>query len=227
MSHAEPAHLIEQQPLIRALRAANVCFTRIYHRLRVITPCPLPPKGPAIMVCNHISGLDPAMLQSLTRRLIVWMTAREFVERAELAWLFRAIRAIPVSRDKPDLSAMRQALRALEAGQVLGIFPEGGISDSRQLLPFQPGAALLAQRSGVPVFPAAIEGTQRGHEIREAYLIPQQAVVAFGPPLPLDASLSVEQATQQVRSAVERVRQSLIRLPLEKNSNKINILPGK
>jgi 1-acyl-sn-glycerol-3-phosphate acyltransferase len=230
MPRTEPGHVVERQFRIRVLRAVNVCFTRIYHRVQVLAPCPLPRRGPAILVCNHISGLDPVMLQALTPRLIVWMTAREYCGQRGLAWLFRTVRAIAVKRGEPDLSATRQALRALGAGHVLGIFPEGHIADSRELLPFQTGAALLAARTGVPIYPAAIEGSQRGHEMLGAYLIPQRAVVTFGPPLRLGGSDGgqppAEQGTELIRSAVEQLRQHLIQRAFEKNMNKINTVAG-
>src|SRR4051812_46273398 len=65
---------------LRILRVVNTCFARHFHHLEVLSPCPLPPTGPAILVCNHISGLDPVLIQSASKRLIVWMMAREYYE---------------------------------------------------------------------------------------------------------------------------------------------------
>src|SRR4051812_2755065 len=59
----------ENRPIIRLLQAADVCFTRIYHRLYVRAPQQLPRRGPAILVCNHVSGLDPLLIQSVCPRL--------------------------------------------------------------------------------------------------------------------------------------------------------------
>ena len=153
---------VEHRPIVRLLQAANICFARIYHRVDVISPCRLPRHGPAILVCNHISGLDPVMIQSVCPRLIVWMMAREYYEQPALNWIFKQILAIPVSRSGQDLSATRQAMRALRNGHVLGVFPEGRLEEQNELLPFQTGAAVLAEKTGAPVYPAHIEGTARG-----------------------------------------------------------------
>src|SRR5207249_2405149 len=129
----------ESRPVIRLLHAIDVCFARIYHRLTIHSPCKLPRDGPAIVVCNHTSGLDPILIQSACPRLITWMMAREWYEMRGLNWVFKTVGAIPVDRSGRDLTATRAALRALEAGQILGVFPEGRIESTRELLPFQTG----------------------------------------------------------------------------------------
>ena len=66
---------------MRALRAWNYLFCRTYHRLTVLAPPQLPPRGPTIVVCNHVGSLDPLLIQSAcARRVIVWMMAKEYYE---------------------------------------------------------------------------------------------------------------------------------------------------
>src|SRR5262245_5989230 len=173
--HSSQAGALETAMSVRALQSFNVCFARIFHNVEVFSPCPLPRTGRAILACNHISGLDPILIQSCTRRVIVWMTAHEYVEQPGLRWIFRRVGAIPVKRGERDMSATRQALRALADGHVLGLFPEGQIETTRELLPFQTGVAVLAARTGTPIYPAAIEGTQRGREMLDAYLHRQKS----------------------------------------------------
>jgi 1-acyl-sn-glycerol-3-phosphate acyltransferase len=102
------------------------------------------------------------------------------------------------------------ALRALEDGRVLGVFPEGRIEPTRDLLPFHTGVAMMAIRSGAPVYPAHIEGTQRGMDMLPAYLHPNEAVLTFGPEVQIDRSgmskQHLESATERIRSAVLRLR---------------------
>lgn len=221
----------EKAVLIRALHGANVCFARIYHRLEVIRPCRLPQSGPAILVCNHISGLDPALIQSLTPRVIVWMMAREYYQMRSLQWFFKLIGAIAVDRGGRDTAAIRQALRALDAGRVLGIFPEGRIEKTCELLPFQTGAAMLAVSRSVPVYPAYLDGSQRGNSVLQAYVKPQHARIAFGDPLDLsgfstkDAELRA--ATNEIQQAVCQLRQIILRQTLEKNPKKYTNLARK
>jgi len=170
---------------LKIAQMLNICFSRIYHRVDILSPLKLPRTGNAIIVCNHTSGLDPLLIQSASRRLIVWMMAKEYYEIHWLAPFFRVIEAIPVDRGRPGLAATRAALRALASGHVLGVFPEGRIETSRELLPFHSGVAALAARSGAPVFPAYLDGTQRGKEMGPAFAFPNRALLRFGGQIPL------------------------------------------
>lgn len=200
----------ENRPIIRLLQAVDICFARIYHRVSVRAPQQLPRDGPAILVCNHISGVDPLLIQSVCPRMISWMVAKEYTLGPGLRWIFEQIGAIPVERSGRDLSSTRRAMRALEAGGVIGVFPEGRIETSRELLPFQTGVALMAVKTGVPVFPAYIDGTQRGREIVEAVLRPCISSIAFGPEVEIDRNSTtkeaLEVATQKIRKAIADLR---------------------
>ncbi len=182
-------------------------FCRVYHGLRIQSPVFLPRRGAAILISNHISGLDPLLLQSTTPRLITWMMAREYYEIAAMGWIFRRSGMIPTSRNGRDMAAMRSALRVLGQGGVVGIFPEGRIETEKRLLPFHLGVALLAMRSGVPVYPACLEGAQRGRSMLAACLLPARAVVRFGAAIHLPKGDPTRQtlveATEQLRQAVQ------------------------
>ena len=200
----------EDRQIIRVLRAVNICFCRIYHRLTVHSPHQLPRSGPAILVCNHVSGLDPLLVQSVCPRVITWMIAREYYEVRGLNWVFKQVGLIPVERTGRDLSATRAAMRVLAHGAVLGVFPEGRIEPTRELLPFQTGVALMAIKTKVPVFPAWVEGTQRGEGVARAVLTPCTASVAFGPAVDFDRSSTsreaLDAATQKIANAVKDLR---------------------
>jgi len=206
--HPSPILRPEDQLDLRLLRAANVLFSRIYHRVQVVSPQHLPRSGAGILVANHISGLDPLLIQSVCPRLIVWMMAREYYEISQLNGIFRAISAIPVDRSGRDMAATRSALRALEKGRILGIFPEGKIEPTRELLPFQTGVALMAARTGVPIYPAYVEGTQRNLTMKQAYLQRQEAVLAFGQPMRLEGRPNLDDATARIQTSVETLRQA-------------------
>ena len=94
----------------------------------------------------------------------------------------------------------------MDAGRVLGIFPEGRIAPPGELLPFQTGVALMALKKCVSVYPACLDGTQRGKSMIQAMLLPQAARIAFGRPLNLDAAPGagdrLEVGTARIRQAV-------------------------
>ena len=187
-------------------QAANRLFCRCYHTIEVQTPVPIPRRGPAILVCNHLSGLDPMLVQAANPRMVTWMMAKEYYDLKALTWLYKLVEAIPVERSGRDLAATRSALRALAHGRVLGVFPEGKIETSRDLLPFQTGVAMMAIKTGVPVFPAYLDGTQRGHEMVEAIVHPRHATIRFGPAVEFarksTSKESLEQGTRAIREAV-------------------------
>lgn len=203
----------ERHLSVRAVAGINRVFCRTWHRLRLLATCPIADSGPGILVCNHTSGLDPALLQSVCPRIITWMMAREYYDNPLLKWLYRRLQVIPVERAGRDSAVLRQGLRALEHGRLLGIFPEGRIEDGDQLLPFQEGVAVMAAKARCDVYPAYLTGTQRGHEIIRAYLQPQRAVVNFGPPLPFTESSPKESrqaATARITLAIDQLRQATL-----------------
>lgn len=205
------------------LAAFDEFFARQYHELTPLTPCTIPRLGPAILVCNHTAGLDPVLIQSVCPRIVVWMMASEYYDLPMMRWVFEAVQAIPVDRDGKDLAATRAGLRALKAGRVLGVFPEGRIETSRELLEFQVGVALLAIKSGAPVYPAYLDGTQRGREMAASVLRPCRATIAFGPELEFDrADVSRENlaaATAIIRGGLEELKAFTERAANDWNSN--------
>ena len=174
--------------------------------MTVFTPSQLPKKGPAILVCNHASGLDPMLVQAACGLMIVWMMASEYYKIKSLRWFYEAIDAIPVDRTGRDVAATRAALRTLAAGRVLGIFPEGRIEAERRLLPFQTGVAMMAIKTGVAVHPTYLDGTQRGKEMVPAIVASNNVRLSFGKPLSFKkghlGKEVLEDATASIKNAV-------------------------
>lgn len=192
--------------MVRAGHRFVRAFTSCFHDLRLLTPCPIPAVGGAILVCNHTSSLDPVLLQASCPRVITWMMAKEYSRIPGVSRLLSPIEPILVERSGRDMAATRAALRALRDGKVIGIFPEGRIEPGRDLLEFQTGIALLALKAGVPVYPAFLEGTQRGKGMLGAFLSPNQVTLAYGPAIDLgdagEGRESLEAVTERIRNAV-------------------------
>ncbi len=149
------------------LDGLNRLFCYRYHRLNVIG-LRLPQTGPAIVVANHISGLDPLLVIASARRSIRFLIAREEYQRFGLNWLFRAVKCIPVDRERKPEQALRVALTALREGHVVALFPHGGIHlDSDPPRRIKPGAVRLSQLIGAPIIPLRISGVRgAGHVVR-------------------------------------------------------------
>jgi 1-acyl-sn-glycerol-3-phosphate acyltransferase len=133
-------------------------FIRTFHRFKY-QPIPLPEQGGALVVSNHLSGLDPLLMMAACRRPIRFIIAREQYERFGLNWVFRQVGCIPVERGGRADKALRAALQALAQGEVVGLFPEGAIHTHRKPAKrLKGGVALLSKMSGCPVYPVTIDG---------------------------------------------------------------------
>lgn len=138
----------------------NLWMTKVRWRARVEGRVSPPPGQGAVIVCNHIGPIDPAFIALACDRPVHWMVAREYFQQPATGWALRALQAIPVGRAGIDTAATKLALRYAKQGDLVGMFPEGRINDSsRLMLPGRPGAAMVALKARVPVFPCYIEGS--------------------------------------------------------------------
>jgi 1-acyl-sn-glycerol-3-phosphate acyltransferase len=206
----------EIRGLARFLWWVNAFYCAVWHRLEIERTAPLPEKGPAILVSNHTCGIDHMILQAGCQRLLGFLTAREFYELRFARPFCRLVGCIPVRRDGRDLAATRAALRALQEGRVVPIFPEGGIrpTSGREIGPGKPGAAFLALRSRAPVIPAYIRGTPETNQVFRALGTSSEARLTFGDPIDLSRFLArshfdrqtLEDATEAIMLAIHAVR---------------------
>ena len=144
----------------------------------------LPERGPYIVAANHHNYLDGVVLGVVLPRPVAFLVMPRVWRASPLhPLLHRHIGSIRLAVDGRAAGALRQALRALEAGRVVAIFPEGPFSVRGRLEPGRPGVGLLALWAGVPVVPAAIQGTYEALASRRFY-VPRRhpLVVRFGPP---------------------------------------------
>lgn len=120
----------------------------------------LPASGGAVLVANHVSYWDPVVVICAFRRKVHFMAKSELFDIPVIGYVLRIAGSFPVRRDKSDREAIRTAIRLLEEGQVVGVFPEGTRSHSGELLKPHLGAAMLAARAKVPMIPIALIGTR-------------------------------------------------------------------
>ena len=133
---------------------------KLFFRLKVTGQQNIPQDGPFIIVANHSSLLDPVILVVSIRPKIIFVAAAYLFKISWLGYLLRKANSIPVQREN-DIKAIKQALKILQQGGVLGIFPEGGIDRQKDDLPIKAGAAFLATRVGVPIVPIKIKGADK------------------------------------------------------------------
>jgi len=159
----------------------NRLFCQHYHHLQ-FTSIDLPPQGGAIVVANHLSGVDGFLLIGATRRRLRFLIAREEYERFGFSWLFRAIGSIPVDRSHRPEIALLAAKRALKAGEVIVIFPQGTMVLPGKKFKIKRGAFWLARQTNCLIYPVFISGiTGMGHIIRGGLSRSHAKLVGYPP----------------------------------------------
>ena len=121
----------------------------------------IPSQGPLLIVTNHLNLADSPLLGVSLSRKVVFMAKEELFRSSFSGYFIRSFGAFPVHRGQLDREALRQADQALAQGQALVMFPEGMRSRGGQLRRAFPGSALIALRSGAPILPVGITGTEK------------------------------------------------------------------
>ncbi len=148
-------------PLLDVFRPAVWLGARVYFGVRFQGVQHIPASGPLIIAPNHVTYADPVLVSIPVRRRVHYMAWDALFSVPGVSWLIRRLRAFPVEIESADPKATREAVRLLEAGEAVMIFPEGGRSSDGRLQRFKPGAFRLACSLDVPVLPVTIVG---GHE---------------------------------------------------------------
>ena len=122
----------------------------------------IPEEGAAVLVCNHVSFVDPIVIAAASRRPIRFVMDYRIYRTPIINFVFRHMSAIPIAPARDDAAMMEAAFEevasALAAGELVAIFPEGRITDSGELYPFRPGVQRIVGRTPVPVIPMALQG---------------------------------------------------------------------
>ena len=147
------------------LRFVAWVASRFIYRFKIQGDDNIPTTGAAILVCNHVSFVDAVLLMAASPRPIRFLMDHRIFRVPVLGWLFRLAKAIPIAPQKEDPqayeAAFREAAQVLREGDLLGIFPEGAITQDGTLQPFKGGIVKIleqAQADGlqVPVVPMAL-----------------------------------------------------------------------
>ncbi|MEC9374433.1 MAG: lysophospholipid acyltransferase family protein [Planctomycetota bacterium] len=146
------------------IKRAIEVYAFVFHGLRVQGREHIPrakDAGPLVVVANHTAGIDPLLIQAVCPFEIRWVMAQDMRRSfAEPIWRFARVIFVDRRADSRDASALREAIRHVKSGGVVGVFPEGGIErPPRTLRPFESGVGMLIGRTGAPALLFIIEGT--------------------------------------------------------------------
>jgi len=199
------------------LRFVAFLATRLVYRLKVEGDGHIPTRGAAVLVCNHVSYVDAIVLMAVSPRPIRFLMDHRIFQVPVLGWLFRLAKAIPIAPQKEDPAtyeaAFEAADRVLAEGDLLGIFPEGGITRDGQLQPFKGGVMKILERRPAPVVPLALRNLWGSYFSRiedgSAMVRPfrrglfNRVELVAGEPLP-PIQVSPEGLRERVRELLER-----------------------
>ena len=189
----------------RILLAAAGANVRVLHAER------LRPERAFVIAPNHSSFFDIPVLFSTMPRAIGFLAKRNLFRLPFMGWAMAAAGFVPVDRGARGrtLATIDAALRRLERGRWLVVFPEETRTRTGELLPFKGGAALLAIRSGRPILPVGIVGTL-SIQRRGGFLItPSRVAVAIGEPIEVEGRTAADRAeiTSLLRDSVAALRE--------------------
>src|SRR5438552_2370828 len=185
-------------------RVALWVLTHTLYRIRIGGKEHVPVRGPALLVCNHLSHIDGLLVGACIPRSVRFSVFKTYSRDAALNWLMRPLNAIPVGDGGEALASVERARDALRQGHVVCIFAEGAISRTGNLLPFASGFERIADGLDVPVIPVYLDQVwgsvfsfKNGRFFwKRPTRVPYRVTLTFGAPLPSTAT------AQDVRQAV-------------------------
>jgi acyl-[acyl-carrier-protein]-phospholipid O-acyltransferase/long-chain-fatty-acid--[acyl-carrier-protein] ligase len=230
--HLEPRGVIVAASCITALSTAYVLYllpewfgrlilffaTRTIYRVRVIGRDNFPEKTGALLVCNHMSFVDVALLVAATDRPIRFMVFQGIYDHPVVKPLAKMVKAIPISSElhpREMLHSLHTASDALRNDEIVCIFAEGQITRTGQMLPFRRGLERIMKDVAVPIIPVNLDGVwgsifsfERGRFLwKVPHHIPYDVTVSFGKPMPpTSTAIEVRAAVQELHAVAFEMR---------------------
>jgi len=181
----------ESSPLPDPLKP-NWCWRTIQYILRLVFTIWLgfrvrgmhrvPTSGGGLFLMNHQSVLDPLLAQMGIDRPISWLGRDSLFRIPVIRWILRMTYVIPIKRESAGTSTIREGVRRMQHGFIVGIYPEGTRTRDGSVGEFKPGFVALIRRGNVPVFPVGIAGAHRALPRRAWFLRLCRVRVVIGEP---------------------------------------------
>ena len=172
-----------QLRLYAFVRGALIAFAKVWFRVSVQGKEHVPQQGAYIISPVHRSNLDFLLVLVLSKRRFRYM-AKDSLWKGAWGRLFTALGGFPVSRGSADREALRRCIEVIEAGEPLVIFPEGTRQHGPEVQELFDGAAFVQSKTGVPILPVGIGGSETAMPKGAKFIRPQKVALQVGPVLP-------------------------------------------
>jgi acyl-[acyl-carrier-protein]-phospholipid O-acyltransferase / long-chain-fatty-acid--[acyl-carrier-protein] ligase len=189
------------------LRFLMVGLAHTVYRVRAVGRSNVPACGGVLLIPNHVTFADGLFIVTTIDRPVRFMVYHEYFDRFFIGWVLRSMKAIPIASSggpKMILHAFREAGKALDEGDVVCIFPEGQLTRTGLMAPFQRGLQRIVKGRTTPIIPVHLDRLNRSlfspaNPRRVPARLPYPMTISFGPPLAPDASLF------EMRQAIRRL----------------------
>lgn len=170
---------------------------RLYYNPNIINKEVIPKEGPILIVGNHKHIYDQCLTIMATKRVIHYMAKKEYFD-GKMAWFFKLVGCIPVDRSIKDHNATDKALKVLNSGGAIGLFPEGTRNKTKDvfLLPFKFGTVSMAKKTNATIIPFGLTGD---YKFRSKNL-----TIRYGTPFKV-GEMDLEDANKKLYEEVERL----------------------
>jgi 1-acyl-sn-glycerol-3-phosphate acyltransferase len=191
------------------VREVVVAFCRLFWRVRVDGRQHIPARGPFILAPVHRSNIDTPLVAAVSRRRRLRYMGKDAMWKYPWsAWFFTSLGGFPVHRGSADREALRNAITVLERGEPLVLFPEGTRQSGPVVSEVFDGAAYVASRTGAPIVPVGIGGSEQAMPKGARMIRPVRLHMVIGPPIPAPAA--DEPGKRVPRRAVRETTERLV-----------------
>ena len=190
----------------RFIRVILVSFSRTFWRLTVDGREHIPATEPFVLAPVHRSNVDTVLVSTITKRRLRFMGKDSMWKIRVFGMLWDALGAFPVHRGSADRQALRRCIEVIEQGEAVVIYPEGTRQSGPEVQPLFEGAAYIASRTGAPIVPVGIGGSEKAMPKGAKFLRPVKVHIVIGPPLRPEP---VEEGKRAPRRAIRELTDKL------------------
>lgn len=183
-------------------------FFAVWLRYRARGVERIPTAGGGLLLANHSSFLDPLLVGLPLRRPVSFLARDTLFSIPVIGRILRHTHVVPLDRDGGGAAGIRETLRRLDEGFLVGVFPEGTRSPDGTLGTFKPGFAALVRRTDLPIYPVGIAGSHRALGKGSRFLKPCRVCVVYGEPFPKEMVAALRQRGREAE-LVDAVRERI------------------